>query len=76
MSWKKYIFKETTEFVTLKPSFNWTKDNEIKEAGFDPETPDLIVCELVGDWNGHLRGSRIILTQIIAGCPFAIEFRN
>ena len=48
--------------------------NEIATAaGFGPNDEELTICELGRDWNGHRRGSLVVIGPVAEGHSFAVE---
>ena len=62
------------ETFANKPGDNAEWWNEVvAAAGFDPGDEGLTICELSRDWDGHRRGSLVVIGPVAEGRPFAVE---
>ena len=80
---ERYVIRDVGEFNCDVDLSDETFTNEsgnhvgywnevVKTAGFDPDE-ELTICELGQDWNGHRRGSLVVIGLVAEGRSFAIE---
>ena len=69
-----YTYDNSPELIPLEDyngGSSW--DELVAGAGMDPEDPELVVCQLAKDWNGHRKGAVVITGLTTEGHPFAVE---
>ena len=69
-----YTYGDSPELLPLEDySGGSAWDELVPGAGMDPEDPELVICQLAKDWNGHRKGAVVITGLTTEGHPFAVE---